>query len=414
MKGDAAPAIDTGEAFRQLKQVADSETFRDGASLQRLLLFLGERSLDGRADQLKEYTVGIEALGRPSHYDPRTDSSARALAAKLRRRLEQYYLAEGAADSLRIGFPKGGFKLTFEPAEAPAHGAEGGGRSRIRLALAGLGVVIVAVLSWLLGFYAGNRQSAPSPWNPELEALWQSVLDGNTPVVVSVGSPLFVNLGTLNARWTDLNDWEEASRSSRLNDLMKCLGITSVAPRNIYAGVGEMHGAFSVAKLLGTRKSQLSLRRGTALAWEDVKNNHVVFIGPTRVEQKLKSILADREFVLGEREVRNLRPRAGEPSEFRRVDEGTGTRVEYGVVSFLPGYEPGKHVIILAGNSTEAVWGTVEAVTNPQLAAPLVARLRSARGMLKAFQAVVKVQIDAGVPVDATYAAHHELTRESH
>lgn len=94
--------IDSGitstEARLELRRVAESQSFQEAEALRRLLLFLGEATLDGRADHLKEYTVGLECLGRPSHYDPRTDSSARMLAARLRRKLEDYYRSEGVAD----------------------------------------------------------------------------------------------------------------------------------------------------------------------------------------------------------------------------------------------------------------------------------------------------------------------------
>ena len=58
--------------------------------------------MNGGAAELKEYTIGIEAFDKSADYDPQLDPAVRVLASKLRRKLEDYYLKEGAANPLRI------------------------------------------------------------------------------------------------------------------------------------------------------------------------------------------------------------------------------------------------------------------------------------------------------------------------
>ena len=53
-----------------------------------LLEFLVNAVLEGRAQYLKEYTLGAEALGRGADFDPRVDPIARVEASRLRGRLE--------------------------------------------------------------------------------------------------------------------------------------------------------------------------------------------------------------------------------------------------------------------------------------------------------------------------------------
>jgi hypothetical protein len=183
------------DARRALGRIAGSGVFRDSENLQHLLHYLAEASLDGRAEQLKEYTVGVEALGRPVHYEPRVDSSARMLAGRLRRKLEEYYRDEGASDSVRITFPKGGFKLTFEPAgtsQPPVVGEVA--RWRLIAAVCAAAFLIAAVYGVLLRVRYGSTEPA-ADLSPEVEALWRPILDGRAPVVVSFGSPLFVDAG---------------------------------------------------------------------------------------------------------------------------------------------------------------------------------------------------------------------------
>ena len=57
--------------YAQLERVPSSATFRNSEVLRRLLRFLTEKTIAGEADQLKEYMIGIDALGKPESYDPR-------------------------------------------------------------------------------------------------------------------------------------------------------------------------------------------------------------------------------------------------------------------------------------------------------------------------------------------------------
>ena len=61
------------------------------------LLSSSSRGARRARPELKEYTLGADALGRGKDFDPRTDPIARVEASRLRGRLELYYATEGAA-----------------------------------------------------------------------------------------------------------------------------------------------------------------------------------------------------------------------------------------------------------------------------------------------------------------------------
>ena len=112
--------VPSREVEAHLERVLASATFQ-GADRSRLLLrFIVEQTLLGRADRLKDYTLGAEALGRGDSFDPRTDPIARVEASRLRSRLDMYYATEGASDQLRIVIPKGGYVPVFEARPAAA------------------------------------------------------------------------------------------------------------------------------------------------------------------------------------------------------------------------------------------------------------------------------------------------------
>ena len=105
------PAESAREA---LEKVLASTAFGGAARSSRLLRFLVERTIAGQADQLKEYTIGTEALGRNESFDPRIDPIARVEVSRLRTRLEQYYATEGRTDPIAIVLPKGTYVPVFE------------------------------------------------------------------------------------------------------------------------------------------------------------------------------------------------------------------------------------------------------------------------------------------------------------
>jgi TolB-like protein/tetratricopeptide (TPR) repeat protein len=109
----------TDEAIRaQLEKVITSTTFRGAQRAIRLLQFLVGQSLDGHASTLKEFTLGVEGLGRGPSFDPRTDSIVRVEASRLRNRLELYYAKEGAGDSVLITLPRGTYVPLLTPRPA--------------------------------------------------------------------------------------------------------------------------------------------------------------------------------------------------------------------------------------------------------------------------------------------------------
>src|SRR5438045_9021142 len=82
----------------ELDRILQSRAFRDREMLQHLLEYLVQRTLDGSADNLKEYVIGVDVFGKPGGYDPQSDASVRVQVGKLRRKLEEYYLTEGVSD----------------------------------------------------------------------------------------------------------------------------------------------------------------------------------------------------------------------------------------------------------------------------------------------------------------------------
>src|SRR5690348_18359932 len=101
----------------QIDRILNSDTLKSSTGLKRLLTFLADKAFLGEADGLKEYSIGIDAFGKPASYDPRQDSTVRIQAARLRQKLSEYYQTEGRDAPIIVELPKGHYKLNWSARE---------------------------------------------------------------------------------------------------------------------------------------------------------------------------------------------------------------------------------------------------------------------------------------------------------
>lgn len=152
------PAQNPQAIREELQRILTSPGFLHSDRLRRFLTHCVDAALDGRVELLKEYSIGVAAFDRPTHYNPAEDPIVRVEARRLRRKLGEYYQTQGAADPIVIELPKGGYLPRFEFRAAPAP------RSRVSArAAAGIAAIalcgVAAALWWMLH---------PGPALPEL------------------------------------------------------------------------------------------------------------------------------------------------------------------------------------------------------------------------------------------------------
>jgi TolB-like protein len=177
--GTLTAADPSADAIRAcLARVVASPAFAGSHKLIRFLTFVVEETLVGRGDQLKEYSIGVGALGRPADFDPASDSAVRVAARQLRFKLLEHFAEDGRDEPIVIALPKGGYVPTFSPRAVPG----GAGvvaerrspRRRARVAvLISLLVVVSATLGWLAPrLWAGivRRSITPKAAPPPLLA----------------------------------------------------------------------------------------------------------------------------------------------------------------------------------------------------------------------------------------------------
>ena len=423
------------EPSHQIERILKSDTFRGSAVLRRLLKFLADKAVAGEADELKEYSIGVDAFGKPPTYDPRSDAIVRLQVGRLRQKLGEYYRTEGKDDSLVFELPKGRFKLRWEvraTSEIPARVLEEHIEPLVTATLPrpvvrrtplifALSAALFVMAVW--GLYSGialwraRANANQAVWTPELEQLWKPFLSSGRPSVVALADPLFIELqGTdIFFRKISIRRPEDAAGSEELSALRKFLGDPGIQPAYSYIPTGEVMSSFLVAKLLGSRRQDIRLVRSSQLPLQELGDSNVILIGPEVViDPKLPGIQLQPALVQTPDGIRNLDPRPGEQAFFadKRLGSAANDGEAYALISQAPG--PLGNTVIQSFSSSRT-WGregAVQAFTDIGLSKTLVDKLTRASNQIPHYyQIVVRVKFMDGIPTDVSYVLHRDLSR---
>jgi hypothetical protein len=102
----------------EVELLLNSRTFSRSNNLGRFLNFICQKYFEGTTSEIKEYSIAVQALGRPPDFDPQLDTVVRVTAHNLRKRLELYYGIEGADHPVHIYLPPGHYIPQFVHREA--------------------------------------------------------------------------------------------------------------------------------------------------------------------------------------------------------------------------------------------------------------------------------------------------------
>lgn len=394
----------------QIQRILESRALRNSEVLKRLLDYLSRQAIEGHAEDLKEYRVGVEGFGKPHDYDPKLDSSVRVQAGKLRQKLDEYYRTEGAGDPILVELPKGHFRLEFQSRRAEPPAAP---RRRYRVLSAGVAALLLAALSAWLGWAVRGRasQGPSAPWTPDMQALWAPFVDSHRPIMISLGTPLFTKASNSFFRDPALNTWAAAVESPVVESFTRMLRADTASPSFNYTGIGEATGAFALAKLFTGRGVDIELQASSLVSWEDIERNNMIFVGPAKYNVQTKDLPVNTDFEIRHSRLENLRPKPGEQRIFaeRRSPDGQ-VEESHAVITRIPGLHGTGTILIMASTSTEGTRAAVDFMVRPEYATRFVQFTRKAGGAIPAyFQTVVRARFKSQTPLTIEQVAFHEL-----
>jgi hypothetical protein len=402
----------------QIDKLVNSQVLHGSESLCKLLRYLAEHALDHPGSSLKEYQIATEVFGRPHDFDPQHDSTIRVQAGRLRLKLAEYYSTEGAEDNLLVEIPKGTYVVSFHnrslpPAKTRLASAtspsqrtliEGKTARRWPMVTVILSVLLAAAvvtIALLLANDSRNRAQRAIGGKPAtpaaLSTFWKAYVTGQEEPWVIFSNGAFIGRPETGMRYFD------ASRDSRDTIL------------DHYTGVGEALAIHALDRTFGSLHRQLRVKRGSLLSIDDVKNNDMIFVGSPAENLTLREIPNSQEFVFrrlesgprkGDLSVTNVHPQPGEAEYWIGSPSHSALSEDYSVIALVHGLNPAKSVLILAGTTTIGTQAAVEFVCQENSLEELLPRLKfSSTGELEPFEAVLRVKVTRGVPVESAIVA---------
>ena len=105
--------IPSDKIYDELENVLKFYSFKNSTLLTNFLRYIVTETIDERQQFIKEYSIAVNALSRPSHFNPHDDAMVRIHAGRLRKLLHEYYSTDGKDNSVIIHVPKGGYVPEF-------------------------------------------------------------------------------------------------------------------------------------------------------------------------------------------------------------------------------------------------------------------------------------------------------------
>jgi hypothetical protein len=434
------------ERERALARVLNSSAFSGSNALQQILKFIVEKSLAGSVDEIKEFTIATQGLGRPQDFDPKADNIVRAQMHRLRQKLEEYYSQEGAGDAVRILVPSGHYIPEFqstpsadpptqsrEPipplkSEQPFGAPDRKLPSALPWGLVALLLVVVVIMGVRLSRTPASSaisSSAKEPPPSSLAPLWKPFISPKVPVIIVYSNSLF-----LADDYLDLYRFSRSSSHSlpvgtRVRSLVGLERFSPIHPSaeslyywDLYTGIGEVVATGKIASLLATENQDFSVERSGLISYDNIRNSNAIFIGASAEDPILAQlpVEADLDFAGPDSSFHLVdhHPVAGRPDKYRLSrDQKTGEfRTDYALISLLPGVTPDRHIMVLGGITTLGTQAAAEFATSPAHMAVLEKMRGDSHGnpaRSPYFQALLEVPIRNGAVAEINCLLIREL-----
>jgi len=355
---------ETADALEaHVQRLLRSSHFARADTQRRLLEYLWRH----RGENLSEYALAIEALGRNRSFDSSVDASVRVHISRLRRKLKDYYQQETGEPEILV-IPTGTHQLLVIdhlahlpaavelPAEATAPAIDYRRRMWIAAALAVFFAMITGALAavWLLSYQG-------TPETPKPTQFWASFLQGNAPIKIILPTPVFFrfsNNNNLRFRSTNVNDFHSIQADSAFAALTGKMGTPNLDQS--YTVTSDTLAAIDMARYLdtvGKNKQRISFEVTRDSNMMVLEQANVIAVGTHQTLQPFHQYLQAMNFSLAhdETDVTNAHPLPGELARYNISHESPERIVRPSIVAVLPGRSPGLKVLLLQSRDTAAI-----------------------------------------------------------
>lgn len=409
---DAVPAELREAARAALEDILRSEAFRNSRQSEKLLRYLVQHSLDGRDDLLRERQVGAAVFLRDPDYDTATDSIVRVRVNEIRKRLALYYENSVPSHDVWFKVPRGSYRVEFARPELPIEvetpapdlpSSEPVSRRRRTSIIVCAAALLVAIAA-AAGFYWRHISSQES-----LNSFWLPALDSRTPVILSVGNPVLLQLSShFRNRLKTSTMATGVAYQTLVPNIPREMTFGAddlVAIQNQYVGLGSAYAIARISSWLSRNHKEAEIRFANDLSYTDLKRSSAVFIGAFQNRWTLQ-VMKDQRFVFdlasGSTVVRDKR--TGRTWRLPGLKEDGATNEDYVIITRIPKAETGQFVVAAAGITQYGCQTAADVLTSSDLLPKVLSRL-DPKWQNKTAQILLHVPVIGQTPATPTIVA---------
>lgn len=409
---------DRASVREELERIISSPLFANSKRYPNLLRYVVEASLHGRADALKERTLGMEVFSREPDYDTNLDHVVRNTASEVRKRLMLYY-RESSDSRIRIELPVGAYAPVFRRFEPITQVEKAEGETGVSVPLrtsrllapraAVLAAIMVLIAGIGIGYAIANlRQDVHA--SPSLAP--QTMLQLLSPrpgqhLDVVVGDPTLA-LGLKRHTYVGLDDYrnrrylEPSNSGAELN-----LDSKSIAWFAQH-GIDDLDVFPLVDRVFESMPpGQVSLKHPTELNDQDFQTDNALMIGGPRVDPWVQlfenSVNFRTELIPDTAAIRNVAPRVGEQAIYKG---DPANDIGYARIAYIPNIANRGKVMLLSGPCLACTEAAANFAMDPANL-PNVMRLFGANHLsdMPSFELLLEVHTKASTPVQSKLIA---------
>jgi hypothetical protein len=403
--------------------------FQRSPRLRDLLLYVCQRSMEGRFDELREQRIGMDVFARGPDFRPNEDNIVRVEARQLRKRLEDYFAAEGKAEPIVITIPKGAYVATFErrlapdvsidPAEAPVPPvseteppvAQQPRPAKFPWIILFCGTVLfLAIAAWsFIRVREGAHQPFTSKSLAQAKPLWSKLFDKDHQTYIVCADSALVLLQELTGRPISLADYVNRNYSFKSEAVPSEVGtLLRILPQRQYTNISDVQLVQAISQLNDEYRGRLIVRSARNVELIDFKHGNFVLLGSRRSTPwvELFEPSLNFHFVYDAKLQRtgfsNTHPRQGEKSVY--WIEGSSTQLDetYGVIAFLPNLSHNGNVLMIQGATGEGTEAAGEYITNVESLNHMLTTIHAIdHERVRYFEVLLKSGTIAGTPKNA-------------
>jgi hypothetical protein len=402
-------------------RIAASSSLGRSRLMSDFLLYVVDRHIRDRGDEITEQQIGVLVFGRPEGYDSNEDNIVRSYARNLRKRIDEYFTIEGAQESLRLEIPRGGYTPVFleveptlesqdnedsssvepEPFEEavlaatdptpPKKPGTGLRRYLVPIALC-LGVAMGASATTLVprnlfkhAFMSSSQMAS--------DRLWRQLFGKDRDTFIVPSDDGLVIMQHLTVRPVPLHSYVDGTYRTNVktDSIPGAPEILKLGGRR-YTSIADLDFVAQLSGIDEVVPERMRVRYARDLRMDDLRNGNAILIGSIEANPWIELFQPQMNFRF------SINPGTDKPSGILNVHPAPGEQPiygtpgpdhTYGLIAYVPNLETTGHVLIVGGLNTAGTEAAARFLLTPSLMMPTLQRAKDGRGGYQPFELLI-------------------------